>query len=274
MLAVEWSQGVQDAWNRIANFVPKFIAFLVILVIGWFVAKALSKLVDKVLERVGFDRAVERGGVGQALARSKYDPSDILGLVVFWAIFLIALQLAFGVFGPNPISDLIRAIVGFLPNVFVAIIILVIAGALARVVTDVLIGVLATASGGRWIAQAAGIAIWVFGFFAALNQLHIAPAIVNGLYFAILALVVGAGIVAVGGGGIRTMQRYWELGSVRVEQTATEARQGQATDGEVRRETREELYARAAELDIEGRSTMTRDELERAVRREETRRAS
>lgn len=231
MLAISFENGFEEAWTRIATFVPKFVAFLVILLIGYFVAKILSKIVDRVLERVGFDRAVERSGVGQALARSKYDASDILAVLVFWTVFLIALQLAFGVFGPNPISDLIHGIVSYLPNVFVAIVILVIAGALARVATDVLYGVLGSVEGGRWIARGAGIAIWVFGFFAALSQLHIAPAIVNGLWYAILALVVGAGIVAVGGGGIRTMQRYWERSSTRLETTASEARRARG-DGQ------------------------------------------
>jgi hypothetical protein len=61
--------------------------------------------------------------------------------------------------------------------------------------------------------------------FAALNQLQIAPEIVNGLYYAILAIIVGSAIVAVGGGGIRTMQRYWERTSTRLESTASEVKQ-------------------------------------------------
>ncbi len=65
--AIDWEGGVTNAWNDIATFVPKAIAFLVILIIGWLVAKALAKIANAVLERVGFDRAVERGGVNQAL---------------------------------------------------------------------------------------------------------------------------------------------------------------------------------------------------------------
>ena len=69
---------LQAAWMSIATFVPKFVGFLLILLIGWFVAKAIAKVLDKVLERVGFDRAVERGGVKKALSRSQYDASSIL----------------------------------------------------------------------------------------------------------------------------------------------------------------------------------------------------
>ena len=73
-----------------------------------------------------------------ALERSRLDASDILGVITFWSVFLIALQLAFGVFGPNPVSDLLHGLIVYLPNVFVAVVILVIAAALAKVVTDLL----------------------------------------------------------------------------------------------------------------------------------------
>jgi Mechanosensitive ion channel, conserved TM helix len=245
LLAISFEQGLEEAWNHIAVFVPKFVAFLLILVIGYFVAKAIEKILNGVLERVGFDRWVERGGLRKALERSKYDPSDILAKLVFWAAFLFVLQLAFGVFGPNPISDLIAGIIAYLPNIFVAIVILVIAGALARAATDLLQNVLSGVSGGEWMARGAGIAILVIGFFAALNQLRIAPAIVNGLYYAILAIIVGSAIVAIGGGGIRTMQRYWERSATRLESKGAEV--GQAVQaqrrvpGTVRSEVRTEM---------------------------------
>ncbi|CAN5329682.1 hypothetical protein BH20ACT24_BH20ACT24_19200 [soil metagenome] len=224
-LAIDFEGGLESAWTRIATFVPKLVGFLLILIIGYFVAKLVARVVGSVLERVGFDRAVERGGLKQALAKSKYDPSDILAKVVFWTAFLFVLQLAFGVFGPNPISDLIKGLIAFLPNIFVAIIILVIAGALAKVVSDLLQSVLGGVSGGEWMAKGAGIAILAIGFFAALDQLNIAPAIVTGLFYAILALIVGSGIVAIGGGGIRTMQQYWERSATRLEQKGSEIKQ-------------------------------------------------
>ncbi len=174
------------------------------------------------LERVGFDNWVERGVLKQGLDRAGFDASDVLATVTFWTVFLIALQLAFGVFGPNPISDLLHGLIAYLPRVFVAIVILVIASALAKVVTDLPSAMLGAAPAGAWIARVAGIAILVFGIVAALNELQIAPAIVNGLYYAILVAVVGAFIVAVGGGGIRTMQKYWERGSSSIEMKTQE----------------------------------------------------
>ncbi len=222
MLAIDFQQGFQQAWERIATFVPKLIGFALIILIGYIIAKVLARIVDKLLERVGFDRWVERGSLKAALDRSKFDASDILGVIVFWSVFLLALQLAFGVFGPNPVSDLLQGLIAYLPNVFVAVVILVIAAALAKVVTDVLVAVLSAVSGGVWIARGAGLAVLVIGIFAALDQLRIAPAIVNGLYFAILAIIVGSAIVAIGGGGIQTMRGYWERTSQNLEGKAAE----------------------------------------------------
>lgn len=211
MLAeIDFEQGISDAWGKFAEFVPKFLGFLVILVVGYFIAKAIGKIVDKVLERVGFDRAVERGGVKKALDRSKYDASDILGKVVFYALFLIVLQMAFGVFGANPISDLLEGIVAYLPKVVAAILIIVIASAIAAAVRELLDASLGGVSSGKVIANAAAVAIIAVGIFAALDQLQIAPAIVTGLFYALLAIVAGSAIIAIGGGGIAPMRSRWE----------------------------------------------------------------
>jgi hypothetical protein len=234
MVAIDLEQGFQDAWTRIATFIPKLVGFLVILLIGYVVAKLLSRLVEQLLERVGFDRWVERGSLKSALERSRLDASDILGVVTFWSVFLIGLQLAFGVFGPNPVSDLLHGLIVYLPNVFVAVVILVITAALAKVVTDLLSAMLGAATGGAWIARAAGFAVLLVGIFAALDQLKIAPAIVNGLYYAILAIIVGSAIVAVGGGGIQTMRGYWERTSQSLESKTREIKTLTVPDAETR----------------------------------------
>ena len=224
-LAVDYQGGIENAWANVITFVPKLVAALVILIVGYIVAKAVASILNKVLERVGFDRVVERGGVRQVLARSNYDPSDILAKLVFWTIMLFVLQLAFGVFGANPISDLLGGLIAYLPNIFVAILILVIAAAVARAVTDLLSNLLSAMQGGQLLARGAGIAILVFAAFAALDQLQIAPRIVTGLWYAILAIVVGSAVVAIGGGGIKTMQRYWERAMTKAEERGPELKQ-------------------------------------------------
>jgi hypothetical protein len=210
LIAVEWSQGIEDAWSDVASFVPKFIGFLIILLIGYFVAKLIAKAVGAILERVGFDTAVERGGIKKALERSEYDASDILAKIVFYGLFLIVLQMAFGVFGPNPISDLLEGVIAYLPKVIAAILIIVIAAAIAAAARELIDASLGGLSYGTALANATGIAIIVVGVFAALNQLQIAPAIVTGLFYALLAIIVGSAVIAIGGGGIAPMRSRWD----------------------------------------------------------------
>jgi hypothetical protein len=221
----QFKNGIGDAWASIALFLPKLVAFLLILIIGYFIAKAIAKVIDGILERVGFDRMVERGGVGRALASTRYDASDIVGKVIFYALVLFVLQLAFGVFGPNPVSDLIKGVVAYLPNVLVAIIIIVVGAAIAAAVKDIVSATLGGLSYGRTLAIIASGAILVVAVFAALDQLHIAPAIVRGLFYALLAIIVGSSIVAIGGGGIKTMSRYWERAAQRTEAEAGNVKQ-------------------------------------------------
>jgi hypothetical protein len=220
----QFRQGLGDAWAAVATFVPKLIAFALVLLIGYLIAKAISKIVDGVLERVGFDGMVERGGIGRALERSRFDASDVLSKLVFYVLFLFVLQLAFGVFGPNPVSDLIRGVIAYLPNVFVAMVIIVVGAAIAAAVKEIVEAALGGLSYGKGAAFAASAAILMLAVFAALDQLQIAPSIVRGLYFAILAIVVGSSIVAVGGGGIRTMSRYWEKAAQKAEREAGNVR--------------------------------------------------
>jgi hypothetical protein len=222
---VDFAEGWEAAWARVAAFVPKFLAFLAILIIGWLVAKGIEKILDRVLERVGFDRLVERGGLRRALEGTKYDASTILAKIAFYAAFLFVLQLAFGVFGPNPVSDLIEGLIAFLPRIFVAILIVVITAFVATGVRDIVQASIGGLEYGRIVATAAMVLIWVVGLAAALNQIEVAPEVVNGLLYAMLALVVGVGIVAIGGGGIMPMRERWERTLKRVEREAPRVRQ-------------------------------------------------
>ena len=221
----QFTDGLGDAFSSFATFLPKLIGFLLILVIGYFIAKAISKIVDKVLEKVGFDKAVEKGGVGKALEKSQYDASSILGRIVFYALFLFVLQLAFGVFGPNPISELITGVIAYLPNLFVAILIVVIGAAVAAAFKEVIEASLGGLSYGKAMAMAVSVMILSIAIFAALDQLNIAENIVTGLFYAALAIIVGSSIVAIGGGGIKTMSKYWERASLKAEQESSNLKQ-------------------------------------------------
>ena len=96
LAAIDWEGGFERAWESVITFVPKLLGFLVIIAIGYLIAKALATLVDKLLGRVGFDRWVERGALKPALDRTRFDASDIMGKLAFWLVFLLAVQLVHG----------------------------------------------------------------------------------------------------------------------------------------------------------------------------------
>ncbi|MFF0491516.1 hypothetical protein ACFYTQ_21035 [Nocardia sp. NPDC004068] len=209
-LAIDFQQGMSNAWSSIATWVPKFIGFLVVLVIGWIVAKVVARIAGAILRRIGFDRLVERGGIKDMLARSRYDATDILVKLVYYAILLIALQIGFGVFGPNPVSDMLNGIVSWLPRAAVAIIIVVIAGAIARAVSDLVSNMLSGLSYGRMLGRIAAVFIWGVGIIAALNQIGVATSVTMPILITVLATIGGVLVVGVGGGLVRPMQRRWD----------------------------------------------------------------
>jgi hypothetical protein len=201
---------LQAGLAQVVEFVPKLLLFLVILIVGLLIAKAISKALNKLLEKVGFDRLVERGGVKKALARSSMDASDIISKIVYYALVLFVLQFAFGVFGPNPVSDLLSGIIAFLPKIVVAIIIVIISAAIAAGVKSLIQGSLGGLSYGKTLANIASIFILGIGIIAALNQVDIATTVTTPILIAVLAAVVGVIVVGVGGGLIGPMSRRWE----------------------------------------------------------------
>ena len=201
---------LEQGLSTVATFVPKLVMFLLIMVIGILVAKAIAKAVEKVLERVGFDGAVERGGIRRALAASEYDASDVVSKIVYYALFLFVLQLAFGVFGPNPISELLTQVIAFLPRLLVAIVIVVITAAIAAGAKGLMEGTLGGLSYGRVLANIASGFILALGVIAALNQIGVATAVTTPVLITVLATVGGILVIGVGGGLIGPMAKRWE----------------------------------------------------------------
>lgn len=208
--AIDYQQGLSDAWSSVASFVPELAAFLVILLIGWLVAKAIAAIIAKVLERSGFHRLAERGGIRRLLSRSRYDAGDALAELAYYAVLLIALQLGFGVFGPNPVSDTIDGVIAWLPKAGVAIVVLVIAGAVAHAARDMVGGLLGGLSYGATVGRIAAVFVWGIGIVAALDQIGVATSVTLPILVTVLATIGGILVVGVGGGMIRPMQQRWE----------------------------------------------------------------
>ena len=135
--------------------------------------------------------------------------------------------MAFGVFGPNPISELIQSVIAYLPKLFVAILIVVVGAAIAAAVKEIVEAALGGLSYGRALAFGASTAILVVTFFAALAQLDLdaADKIFNPIFYSILAIIVGSAIVAIGGGGIQTMGRYWQRAAQRADMESSNIKQ-------------------------------------------------
>jgi hypothetical protein len=207
---VNFGQSVQNLLNTIARSIPKICVFLLILVVGWIVARVIGKLIAKGLERIGFNRFAERGAVGHALSRGPWDASTLIGKIVYYGLLLFVLQMAFGVFGPNPISTLLDSVVAWLPKAIVAIAIVIIASAIAKVVKDLIDGAIGGLSYGPFVAGVASVLILVVGVIAALNQIGIAASVTEPVLVIGLATVAAILAIGVGGGMIKPMQARWE----------------------------------------------------------------
>ncbi|MCW2613048.1 MAG: helix repeat-containing protein [Frankiales bacterium] len=226
VLAIDYEGGFETAFQDGIALLPKVGYFLLILIVGYFLAKAVAKILTKVLQKVGFDDLVERGGVKQALSKSRYDAAAILGRIVFYFIFLLVLSAAFGVFGAdNPISAFLREIIAYLPRLFVAILIVVIAAAVASAVKEIVGSALGGLSYGTSLATAVSLFIVAIGAFAALDQLEIAPVIVTSIFVALVALIVLPLIIAFGVGGIDPAREAIRSAQAKGQQKVQEVRQ-------------------------------------------------
>lgn len=210
-----------DLFGTVLTFVVKLVVFVVIMAVGWFVARWVYTWSRTLLERVGMDRAVERGGLRRVLGG--WSASDLTAKIIQYGLLLVILQLALGIFGPNPVSDMINDVVAWLPKLFIAIVIVVVAAAIAGAVKDLITRALHGLSYGRLLAVAAQIAIIALGLIAALNQIGVAAAVTTPVLIAALATVAGILVVGVGGGMIRPMQDRWERMLTRAEAETTSA---------------------------------------------------
>lgn len=211
MLAVSFSQGIEDAWSDVATFVPKLIGALAILLVGWFIAKAIRRIVHRVLTRAGFDGLVDRSGLGGYVERAGYPDSGLLlAKIVYFAIMIVVLQLAIGAFGDTAVQDVLNDLLAFIPKLFVALIIVVLTGAVANAVKGFVAPAVAHLDYGNVITQAVTIAIWVIGGFAALDQVQVAQDIVDTLFTTIMASLGAIIVIKFGVGGIwAARDRFW-----------------------------------------------------------------
>lgn len=225
--AIDWQTPVKDGLSDIATFVPKLLIFLLILFIAWLVAKAVSKFLGLVLGRLGFNTLLAKAGADDVLRGAQIEPIALITKLAYYFILLIGLQLALSAFGPtNPVSQLVDKIVLWLPQAFVAIVIVIIAGAVANAVKDLLTATLGGVSYGALLAKIVAGFIIALGVIAALNQVGIGTAVTLPVLITVLATIGGILVVGVGGGLIMPMRDRWEgwLSNMSNEARATKQR--------------------------------------------------
>ncbi|GAC1388334.1 MAG: hypothetical protein NVS4B12_14710 [Ktedonobacteraceae bacterium] len=219
-------QSFQVALALLFSFVPRLLGFLIILLVGYIVASAIAKAVTFLLRKVGFDRFSTRIGLTRLESQMgvKLDAAGILGRIVYWFIFLIFLVPAVDSLGLASVSALLGQVVAYIPNVFVAILILFLGTLAATFVADIVRG---ATSGTRIgnpsvFANIARYAILGFVAIVALEQLNIGSALLNILFTAIMGATALAFGLAFGLGGRDAAKRFIESNESSLGQAASQ----------------------------------------------------
>lgn len=204
-----WNQvlmaSLTNAMSLVSVSIPKLVAFLVVLIIGWLIAGALASGVGMLLRKLKFNTLAETAGMSGVIANSgiNQDASGLIALIVKWFIRLIALIVAFDALGLPVVSEIFQKLLLWLPNLVIALVIVVIGGWAANAVAALVRATATTASSANpnLVVSIARTAIWVFTAIVAINQLGIATELVQMLFAAIVgALALGLGL-AIGLGG-------------------------------------------------------------------------
>lgn len=216
----QWSDAMftslAAAMALLFSAIPKIIGFVLIVLVGWFIASLIDRALAAVLRAIRFNELARRAGLADFVDKMgmNTDPAGMIGLVVKWFVRLIALVVAFDALGLPAVSDVLRQLLLWLPNVIVALVVLVIGGLAARALSNVVRGAAAEAglTNANLLAKIASAVVWAFAIVVAVNQIGIATELVNTLFMAVVgALALGLGL-AFGLGGRDTageMVRKW-----------------------------------------------------------------
>jgi hypothetical protein len=208
----EWSAALMTslaaAMALFFSAIPKVLGFLVIVIVGWVIASLIEKGVAALLRAIKFNDLARRSGLADFVTKmgTQTDSAGMIGLVVKWFIRLIALVVAFDALGLPAVSDILRQLLLWLPNVIVALVVLVIGGLAARALSNLVRG--AAADGGlgnaELLAKIASVMIWAFAIVVAVNQIGVATELVNTLFMAFVGAIALGAALAFGLGGRET----------------------------------------------------------------------
>ena len=209
---------LQDALSTFLSYIPQLIGAIVILVIGYVIARVLQAVVGRVLQGIGFDGWMERGGIKQFFERAETNqtPASILGALVFWFVFIIAITMAADALGIPQVSAVLGQLIAYIPSIIAAILILILAVLLA----NFLAGIVRGATGSGVLAGVARYAIIVYAAFAALTQLGIAVQLTANTFLILLGAIALAAAIAFGIGGMEVAREILEKAYNRSDEVA------------------------------------------------------
>ena len=208
----------RDAFSMILSAIPRILGFIIVVAIGWFVSTILARAVTGLLRAIKFDELAQRSGLADFLAKMSTgtDSAGVVAGLVKWLVRIVVLLVAFDVLGLPAVSDVMRQLLLWLPNLVVAIFVLFIGGIAARALGNIVRG--ATAESGfsnpETLANVVRTTVWAFAIVVAINQLGIATNLINTLFTGFVgALAVALGL-AFGLGGrdlaSRTLENWYD----------------------------------------------------------------
>ncbi len=209
--------------------IPKIIGFLIILIIGWFIASLIAAAVAAVLRTIRFNDLAQRSGITGFVRNMglQHDPAGVVADIVKWFVRLIVLVAAFDSLGLPAVSNVFQSFLLWIPNLVVALVVLVIAGILANAAGDLVRGAVTEAgfSNPNFLSMLAKVAIWGFGIIVAVNQIGIATVLVDTLFTAFVGALALAFALAFGLGGRETAARIVEDFYNRTQEAAPKVQQ-------------------------------------------------
>jgi hypothetical protein len=193
-----WGQAIAgsltSALGMFFGAIPRIVGFLLILAVGWFIAALIAKGVLALLHKLRFNELAGRAGFTGFVQKMEIrtDAAGVMAGVVKWFFRLIALVVAFDALGLPAISAVVSQFLAWLPNLVVAMAVLMIGGILANFASNLARGAAAEAELGKpqVFANLARWGIWAFAIIIAVNQIGIAETIVNALFIGVVAIIV------------------------------------------------------------------------------------
>lgn len=209
------SQSFQNLFYGLVAFIPNVVVAIVIFIIGWLIGVGVGRVVAQVVTALRVDQALRATGIEHVLARAGYELSAgrFLGFLTKWFFIIVFLVASLGVLHLDAVNLFIREVVlGYLPQVIVAVLILLVAAVVAQAAERVVTGSAKAASlhAAGFLGKVARYSIWVFAILAALSQLNVATAFVQTLFTGIVIAVALALGLSFGLGGQGAAARYIE----------------------------------------------------------------